>query len=449
MLTMKGTIQKKSLLETLKRLDSGEKTGVLYLANPSQEIKIYVEQGDIIHITGTFEEVRLEPLLVSKKVSSTERIKDLLRIAKKEKQPLIQLMMNEKLAALTTLENLIARHARKVILKALTWPNGTYEFRSKRIDVKLVAKIRYNCRQLVREIASEAKGPIAAEQIPENGSSRIFDPSLKKTIIKKMKKLPPTLQTVVKANKMLAGEDTDFEALQRILETDQSMVARVLKIANSPYYGMRGKISSLKHAIRMLGLKTLTQVITLAGTGDFLNRHLRGYGISASEARDHSLVVGFGSRNLAALINPAVEDDVFIAGLLHDAGKIMLDPFVAERQICAYPDSHASVVDSEIRELGCDHAGIAADVFTQWHFPTFVVDAIRYHHAPVRSDDNELAYIIHAVDLLAKVKQNDIQIYEISSVLNENVSDFLGVGQEDIAAIFIGMKELEQNITLH
>ncbi|CAB1077988.1 hypothetical protein D1AOALGA4SA_5759 [Olavius algarvensis Delta 1 endosymbiont] len=443
---MKGNLEKNELLETLRLLESGEGTGVLCLTNSSQEIKIYFEQGDILHITGNIQEARLEHLLIRKKLFSTERIKELLRIARKENQPLLQLLVAEKLATLATLEKLIARLAGDVILKALSWPNGTYEFKSKPMDSRLVAKIRYNCRQLVQDIANEAKGPLAAEQTPEDESSRICGPSLKNTIIQKMKELPPTLQTVVKANKILAGEDTDFEALQRVLETDQSLVARILKIANSPYYGMSGKISSLQHAIRMLGLKTLSQLITLAGTGDFLNRHLKGYGISAREARDHSLVVGFGSRSLAALINPAVEDDAFIAGLLHDAGKIMLDPFIAERQSSSKDDVQDLGVDFEKRELGCDHAEIAADVFAQWRFPAFVVDAIRYHHTPDRIGDNELAYTIHAVDILSKVGRNDMPIYEISSVLNDDVSDFLGVGQEDIAAVFNEMKELEKNI---
>jgi HD-like signal output (HDOD) protein len=96
--------------------------------------------------------------------------------------------------------------------------------------------------------------------------------------------------------------------------------------------------------------------------------------------------------------------------------------------------------------LGCDHAEIAAEVFLQWLFPVSVVDAIRFHHTSDQSGDKEPAYILNAADMLAKVKQDHIPIYEISSVLNENVSDFLGLEQEDVAAIFIEMKELEKNI---
>ena len=443
---MKGTIEKSLLFEALERLGSGKKTGMLYLTDPSQKIKIYVDQGAIIFITATDEEARLEYLLIGIKFFSAERIKDLVLIAKKENQPLLHLLVKEKLTPLTTAEKLIAFHAQHIMVKALAWTNGTYEFKPARMDSNLVANVRYDCRQLVRDITSEAEGSTAGEETLADESSQINGPSLKSAILQKMKDLPTNLQTVVKAKKMLAAGDSDFEALERILETDQSMAANILKIANSPYYGLSGKISSLKHSISMLGRKTLSQVIALAGTGKFLNHPLKGYSLTAQEVRGHSLAVGFGARSLAKLINPAEEEDAFIAGLLHDAGKIMLNPYVDERQLVPETGGQGGISDLEKRVLGYDHAGLAADVFSQWLFPAGIVDAIRFHHTADQAGDRELAYILNAADMLAKVKQDDIPIYEVISVLNEKVSDFLGLEQEDAAAIFNEMKELEKNI---
>lgn len=444
---MQNTLEKRILLETIEDLGSGQKTGVLYLTDPSQEIKIYVDRGAIIYITGTNKQARLEHLLIRKKFFSIERIKDLLIIAKEKNQPLLQVLVNKKLATPVTAEKLMAFHARHSMLNALSWQDGTFEFKPAQTDGNPAAKIRYDCRQFVRDNTREADESTAGEKKRTDESSQITGPSLKNAILQTMKDLPPTLVTVVKAKKTLANENSDFEALQRVLETDQSMVAKILKIANSSYYGMSGKISSLKHAISMLGIKTLSQVITLAGTGDFLNQPLKGYNFTAKEVRDHSLAVGFGSRSLAALVSPAAEEDAFIAGLLHDAGKIMLSPYVAESQLSLTPGGQDTMIcDLEKRVLECDHTEIAADVFAQWLFPDTVVDAIRYHHTPDQSGGQELAYILNAADMLAKVKQDDVPIYEIDSVLEENVSDFLGLEQEDVAAIFIEMKELEKNI---
>lgn len=124
----------------------------------------------------------------------------------------------------------------------------------------------------------------------------------------------------------------------------------------------------------------------------------------------------------------------------------MLNPYVAEGQICSNEDGREKISDLEIRVLGCDHGEIASAVFTQWLFPAEVADAIRFHHDPDQSDGNELAYILYASDTLAKIKHDEIPIYEIGSVLDKSVSDFLGIEQEDIAAISIEMKESEKNI---
>jgi len=443
---MKGTLEKSILLETLERLGSGKKTGVLCLTDPSQEIKIHVDQGAISYITGTIKEARLEHLLIRKKLYSVERIKELLLISKKENQPLLQLLVNKKLATHAAAQKLMAFHARQIMLKALTWPDGTYEIKPARTDGNPATKIRYDCRQLVRDITSAAEGPAAVEKTPPDESSQIAGPSLKSEILQKMKDLPPMMLTVIKAKKVLASEDSDFETLQQILETDQSMVAKILKTANSPYYGVSGKISTLKHAISILGFKTLSQVIIMAGTESFLNQPLIGYDITAQEVHEHSLAVGFGSQSLAALVSPGKEEDAFIAGILHDAGKIMLNPYVTERQMRPITGGQDAIADLEKRALGCDHSEIAADVFAQWHFPARVVEAVRFHHTPDQSGDKELAYILNAADTLAKIKQDDIPVYEVSSVINEDVSDFLGLEEGDIVAIFIEMKEFEKNI---
>ena len=444
---MKGTLEKRILLETLAVLGSGKKTGVLYLTDPSQEIKIYIGQGACIYITGTHKEARLENLLIRKKLFPVDRINDLLLTAKKENQPLIQLLVNKKLVSLAAAEKLMAFHARHSVLKALSWPNGTYEFKPSRTGGNPAAKIQYDCRQLVRDITSAAEGPAAVQKKPPEESSPTTGTALKNAILKKMKDLPPTLQTVVKAKKMLASEDFDFEDLNRILEADQAIVANILKIANSSYYGMSGKIVSLKHAISMLGIKVISQILTMAGVGDFINQPLKAYGFSAQEVRSHSLAVGFGSRSLATMVAPAAEEDAFTAGLLHDVGKIMLNPYCGKNWIGPNKGNQDTVSDLEKRSLGWDHSEIAAEVFAQWRFPTSVIDAIRFHHTPDQSGDEVLPYILKAADTLAKVDPDDIPIYEISTVLNENVSNFLGLEQEDVAAVYNEMNELAKNMT--
>jgi len=102
---------------------------------------------------------------------------------------------------------------------------------------------------------------------------------LKKKILNSVKDLPPMPQTVLKAREIMQNPKSDFKELGRLLETDQAIVAKVLKLANSPYYGMAGKIASAHHASVVLGHKALAELITMGGTAAILGKTLEGYGI--------------------------------------------------------------------------------------------------------------------------------------------------------------------------
>jgi len=442
---MKAKLEKQSLLEALERLGSEKQSGVLHLTGGSHQIKIYLDRGSVILITATAKEAQLGELLIRKKLLSTEQLDALLQAAKKEKQPLLHLMVKKKLATHANAEKLLAFHTRQVLSLALAWPGGTYEFKPAPFKGNLGADIRYGCWQAVNDIKSEAPKPPETNKAPAEKKPRVTGPALKKTIMQKMKSLPPTLQTVIEAKKLLVLEEVDFERLERILKTDQSLAATILKIANSAYYGLSGKIGSLKHAISMLGLKTLSQVITMAGTGHFLNQAIKGYGMTARQIHDHSLSVGLGSKSLAARVNPAHEEDVFVAGLLHDAGKIMLNPYLDKGQLRPEAYRHYGICNLEKQILECDHTEIAAEVFAQWLFPDNVVEGIRFHHNPEESGDNNVAYILNAADVLAKVDPEELPLYEIHRALDNDVADFLGLEQEDIAALFMEIKELEKS----
>jgi len=155
---------------------------------------------------------------------------------------------------------------------------------------------------------------------------------LKKRILKSVGDLPPMPQTVFKVREIISDPNSSFKELSDILETDQAMATRVLKIANSAYYGLSGKVSSIQHASIVLGHKTLGELMTMAGTSGILANKLEGYGLEAGDLWRHSMGVAFGSKIIATKKNPTLANDAFAAGLIHDAGKLILDQHVLERK---------------------------------------------------------------------------------------------------------------------
>jgi len=235
----------------------------------------------------------------------------------------------------------------------------------------------------------------AANSRPVNDTD---DKSLKDQILKSVKELPPMPQVVIKTRELLADSNANVAKIASVIETDQGIATKVLKVANSSYYGLSGKISSISHASVVLGNQIIEEVVTLAGTEGILAGKLAGYGYDSKDLWKHSLAVAFGSKMLSNPQNPDLVKEAHMAGLIHDVGKIILDSYIVEKkeEIDSYMEKEEKAfLDAESQFFGFNHAEIAAEVCKKWNFPDAINLAIRYHHEPGKSDGNELAYILH------------------------------------------------------
>src|SRR5512139_1498657 len=229
--------------------------------------------------------------------------------------------------------------------------------------------------------------------------------NLKSHILRSLAKLPPMPQIILKARETMANPNAGLRDLARIIESDQALVARVLSLANSAYYGISGQVSSVQHAAILLGLKTLGDLITMSATSVLLDRELTGYHLAPQTIWRHSLSSALCARKIAERRFPGTEADAFVVGLLHDAGKIILDPFIYKKKANPEVDvpGQAPVTEShELELLGVDHAEVMALACRFWHFPEPQVRGIRFHHHPAHSSQSALAYAAHFGHVLSQ-----------------------------------------------
>jgi len=227
----------------------------------------------------------------------------------------------------------------------------------------------------------------------------------KAKILRSLVNLPPMPHIILKARDILSDPDSSLKDLAKVIEIDQALVAKVLTLANSAYYGVSGMVSSIQHASVLLGQKTLGQMITISASSVLLNKKLKGYGIAPDDMWKHSLACAFAAKRIAEMYDGDLIDDAFTAGLLHDAGKIILDPYVIKRKdefMQLDSPKKMPIFEAEKEIFGFDHAEIMSRACRLWRFPESQVTAIRYHHQPSCYADNELACIIHLADVLAK-----------------------------------------------
>ncbi|MBR9981311.1 MAG: zinc-ribbon domain-containing protein [Desulfatitalea sp.] len=240
--------------------------------------------------------------------------------------------------------------------------------------------------------------------LSETSESELTSDDIKNRIIKRVNDLPPMPKVLLKARKVLSDPNSSFKDIAKIIESDQAIAAKILKVANSAYYGLSGMVSSIHQASVVLGYKTLEQVITMVSSTSLLGKQLKGYGLNAGELWKHSLATAMASRMIAQKRAPSLENDAFSVGLIHDAGKLALDPHILKQraELDAFlRDQSPSFLLAERHILGFDHTDIAHDLCKKWKLPENQAEAMRYHHHPEASDNNQLAYIVHLANHIA------------------------------------------------
>ncbi|RJR48417.1 MAG: HDOD domain-containing protein [Desulfobacteraceae bacterium] len=305
------------------------------------------------------------------------------------------------------------------------------------------------CRAIIRVERPGASSANSSPAGPGSEGEALKGDALKARILKRVTDLPPMPQTVFKAREILKDPRSSFQELAKILESDQGIAARVLKMANSAYYGMMGKVSSLQHASVLLGYKTLAEIVSLAGASTVLGSVLEGYGLSAGDLWKHSLGVAFGSRIIAAKKKPDLANDAFAAGLIHDAGKLVLDPYIFERKEAfnLYMEGEAKpFLVAEKQILGFDHAEIAFELCKVWNVPQPLIRAIRYHHSPANGQGDDLAHIVHMADAVSMMSGIGAGLDGLQYEMDDRTMQMLGMQEEDIPAIMVEIVESVQRI---
>ena len=240
---------------------------------------------------------------------------------------------------------------------------------------------------------------------PQKTKKPLTGLALKKKVLESVKDLPPMPHIVLKAQEIMANPNSGIRELTKIIQTDQAIAGRMIKLANSAFYGLSGKVANVQKAITMLGQQTLREILLTAGYAGLLDKTLKGYGYATGDLWRHSIAVGIGAKIIADTVSQENASEAYLAGLIHDSGKLILDPLIHELRPAFdeyLADESRTFLNAERQLLGFDHADIAFDVCRKWHVPEATATAVRFHHRPLTSSANTLAHIIHLSDFIAR-----------------------------------------------
>ncbi len=195
----------------------------------------------------------------------------------------------------------------------------------------------------------------------------------------------PTLPSVViRILEIVLDASSSARDAGEVVEVDQALTAKVLRIVNSPAYGFRRKITSVQHAISLLGFSSLKSIVLSVSVFDNLLDQHKAAALDKVLYWQHCLATAAAARAIARGTGYEEPDDAYLAGLLHDVGKVVIDRNAPEEYLKVAQRLKEEPVEAVVAEhqmLQTDHAVVGALLLERWHLPTQVVQAVRMHHS--------------------------------------------------------------------
>lgn len=220
------------------------------------------------------------------------------------------------------------------------------------------------------------------------------------------KDLPVLPQVHLQAMRIVADPRGDASRLYDLLKHDPSLAMKILKVANSAYYGFRNRIEALQTAIVMLGANEIMHLIAAASIIGCFEGDDFSDNFDRNKFWYHSAAVGAIANKLSSALNIPVMSDVYTGGLLHDIGEVVLAYYFADdydKCLDYVEKEKVSFIEAERTLLGIDHAEIGAQVSAKWGLPDPLVQMIRFHHNPFDSAYQSVdVTLIHLANRIAK-----------------------------------------------
>jgi HD-like signal output (HDOD) protein len=209
-----------------------------------------------------------------------------------------------------------------------------------------------------------------------------------------------------KINQVVNDPETTFQDVAEIISQDVSLTARLLKIANSSFFGFSDKIDTITHAVSVIGSDQLRDL----ALGTYVIDAFKGMNqssISMESFWKHSIAAGIASRIIAVYKRSENPERLYIAGMLHEVGRLIIFANFekeVEKILEAYGEGKGLLSDIEQKQFGWNHAYLGSEFLKSWNLSEPQIEAVKYHLNPLeaKSYQNETA-IIHFGGVIAKI----------------------------------------------
>jgi putative nucleotidyltransferase with HDIG domain len=227
-----------------------------------------------------------------------------------------------------------------------------------------------------------------------------------KRLIARVEDLPTLPRTVLRITEMVNDPRASARDLSRIITDDQVLTARLLKLVNSSFYGFPQRVSTVTGAIVLIGFDAIRNLLLTTSVFDLFPSRSSRNRRSQESLWDHSLGCAIGAKAIGEVLRQEKLEELFVAGLLHDIGKIVEMTVLPEqfgRITARVTQNRLLIAAAEAEILGCTHADIGRLLAQRWNLPAKLMGLIEHHHHPAAAGPWAVeASIVHLADILAR-----------------------------------------------
>lgn len=259
--------------------------------------------------------------------------------------------------------------------------------------------------------------------------------------------LPVLPEVATQVRRLMASEDSSFEAIADLVETEQGMSARILQVANSPIYAGLERIRNIQQAVGRLGLRETRNILQAVIAQNLFRSEARGFQEMMRQLWLHSLATAYSNEMIAQKLHIPDSDDYFMMGLLHDIGKLVIFHLIVEGRKQGLWDEAAMNEDVARKVLIMRHNDLGARLAEKWEYPQVFREVVRLHNDAINIERrSEPVVVTYFSNLLARKIGFSLVPYDGDPLSSKALADALNMTPDTRENFEISLRAITEKI---